>query len=248
VRLLLREIRKLSKTYPNGVEALKEFTLTIPQGMYGHLDPNSPDALQFYAHLLSSAGRHAEALDKIRRARELDPVNLRVNAVEGMLLLYAGKTDEAISRLQKTLELDPNHRLANVMAARAYTEKGMLAEAVAAARKARELSDVSSEPIAYGAYALVQAGKFTEARAALDEILVSSQTRYVPPYNFALIYNALGESGKALDYLEQGYEQKDVRMVFLKVETKWNNLRAEPRFIDLMRRMRFELSDQNRRG
>ena len=204
------------------------------------LDPNSPDALQFYAHLLSSTGRHAEALDKIRRARELDPVNLRVNAIEGMLLLHAGRTDEAIDRLQKTLELDPNHRLPNMMAARAYVEKGMYAEAVAATRKARELSDASSEPIAYGTYALTKAGRLAEARAALDEMLVSSKSRYVPPYHFALVYNALGETDKALEYLEQGYEQKDVRMVFLKVEPKWNNLRAEPRFIDLMKRMRFE--------
>jgi TolB-like protein/DNA-binding winged helix-turn-helix (wHTH) protein/tetratricopeptide (TPR) repeat protein len=205
------------------------------------LDPNSPDALQFYAHLLSSTGRHAEALDKIRRARELDPVNLRVNAIEGMLLLHAGRTDEAIDRLQKTLELDPNHRLVNMMAARAYTEKGIFAEAVAATRRARGLSSASSEPIAYGTYALAKAGRLAEARAALDEMMGSSKTRHVPPYNIALIYNALGERALALDYLELGYEQKDVRMVFLKVEPKWNNLRAEPRFVELMKRMRFEL-------
>ena len=127
-----------------------------------------------------------------------------------------------------------------MMVARAYIEKGMYAEAVAATRKARELSDASSEPIAYGTYALTKAGRLAEARAALDEMLVSSKSRYVPPYNFALVYNALGESDKALDDLEQGYEQKDVRMAFLKVEPKWNNLRAEPRFIDLMKRMRFK--------
>jgi len=204
------------------------------------LNPNSVDGLQFYALLLSSAGRHAEALAKIKRARELDPLNLRVNALEGMFLLHAGQTDEAIARLEKTLELDSNFRLANLFVARTYTEKGMFAEAVAATRKARELSAVSTEPIAYGAYPLAKSGKVTEARAALDEMLKLSTTRYVPPYNFALVYNALGESEKALDYLEKGFAEKDVRMVFLKVEPKWNNLRDEPRFMDLMRRMNFE--------
>jgi hypothetical protein len=85
-----------------------------------------------------------------------------------------------------------------------------------------------------------RAGKVTEARAVLDELLKLSTTRYVPPYNFALVYNALNEQEKALDCLEQGYAQKDVRMVFLKVEPKWNNLRSEARFIELMKRMRLE--------
>ncbi len=204
------------------------------------LDPNSADTLQFYAHLLSNTGRHAEALAKIKRARELEPLNLRINALEGLFFLHAGQTDEAIARLEKTLELDSNYRLANMFAARAYIEKGMYAEAVAATDKARELSVISSEPIAYGAFALARSGKLAEARAALDELLKMPKERYIPPYNLALIYNALGEGGKALDYLEKGFAEKDVRMVFLKVEPKWNNLRSEPRFSALMRRMNFE--------
>ena len=79
-----------------------------------------------------------------------------------------------------------------------------------------------------------------EARAALDEMMRFSKERWVPPYNFALVYNALGENDKALDYLEKGFAEKDVRMVWLKVEPKWNNLRNEPRFIELMRRMNFD--------
>jgi DNA-binding winged helix-turn-helix (wHTH) protein/TolB-like protein/Tfp pilus assembly protein PilF len=204
------------------------------------LDPNSADALQFYAHFLSNTGRHAEALPKIKRARELDPLNLRINALEGLFLLHAGQTDEAITKLRKTLELDPNSRLANMFAARAYSEKGMFAEAVTATRKARELSNVSSEPIAFGVYALAKSGKVTEARAALDELLKLSNNRYVPPYHIALAYNALGEREKALDYLEKGFADQDVRMVFLRVEPKWNNLHSEPRFIDLIKRMRLE--------
>ncbi len=74
----------------------------------------------------------------------------------------------------------------------------------------------------------------------LDELLKLSNERYVPPYNFAVVYNGLGESDKALDYLEKAFAEKNVLMVFLKVEPKWNNLRNEPRFIDLMRRMNFE--------
>ncbi|NOT48401.1 MAG: protein kinase, partial [Acidobacteria bacterium] len=203
------------------------------------LDPNSADSLQYYAVFLSNTGRHAEALAKIKRARELDPLSLRINAVEGMLLLHAGQTDEAIARLQKTLELDPNYRLANSFVARAYIEKGMFAEAATATHKAKELAPDSWEINSFGAYALAKSGKLTEARAELDAMLKVSKTRYASPYGIALVYNGLGETEKTLDYLEKAFAEKDVRMVFLKVEPKWNNLRSEPRFIALMRRMNF---------
>jgi tetratricopeptide (TPR) repeat protein len=99
---------------------------------------------------------------------------------------------------------------------------------------------VSTEPIAFGAYPLAQSGQLAEARAALDELLKSANERYVPPYNLALVYSALGDRAEALDYLEKGFAEKDVRMVFLKVEPRWHDLRAEPRFIELMRRMNFQ--------
>ncbi len=60
--------------------------------------------------------------------------------------------------------------------------------------------------------------------------------RFVPPYQIALIYNGLDERDKMLELLEKDYEQHDPKMIFLKVEPKWNNLRDDPRFQDLLRR------------
>ncbi|MBA4182723.1 MAG: hypothetical protein H0X49_01745 [Acidobacteria bacterium] len=74
----------------------------------------------------------------------------------------------------------------------------------------------------------------------LEELSKLSTGRYVLPYHIALIYNGLGETEETLAWLERGFEQRDAKMVFLKVEPKWNNLSSEPRFIDLMRRMNFE--------
>ncbi len=203
------------------------------------LNPNSADAHFAYARLLSNTGRHEEGLAEIKRARELDPLNLRINAVEGEFLIYAGQADEALARLQKTFELDPNYWFAHMFAASAYIEKGMFTEAVAEARKARELSGVGTQPMAFGAYALAKSGKRVEARAALEELLRLSTERYVPPYPIAMIYNGLGERDEAIAWLERGYEQREPRMSFLKVEPKWNNLRSDPRFQDLMRRVGF---------
>ncbi|MBA3515926.1 MAG: hypothetical protein H0T77_16310 [Pyrinomonadaceae bacterium] len=107
-----------------------------------------------------------------------------------------------------------------------------------AADKEYELS--GGNVIPFGTYALAKSGKRHEARAALKELLKFSATKYVPPYNIALIYNALEMHDDALRWLEKGYEQRDPKMTSLKVEPKWNNLRNEPRFIDLMKRMKLQ--------
>jgi len=203
------------------------------------LDPNSADAHWVYGHFLSNMGRHAEALGEIRRAIELDPTNLRNNALEGQFLLHAGRTDEAIARLQKTFELDANYWIAHQFASSAYSTKGMFAEALAEAHKAQEYSDASTTPTALAAYALARLGKRAEARAELEGLLKLSTERYVSPYYVAMVYNGLDERDKAIAWLERGYEQRHARMTFLKVEPKWNNLRDDPRFQDLLRRVGF---------
>lgn len=204
------------------------------------LNPNSSDAHFAYAHLLSEMGRHAEALFEIKRAEALDPLNLKADVAEGQFLIYAGQTDEALAKLQRTFEIDQNYWFAHLWASSAYIEKGMFTEAAAEAQKAREMSGVNSQTMAFGGYALAKSGKQVEAQAVLDELLKLSTERYVPPYNLALVYNGLGRRAETLDWLERGLKERDPRMVFLKAEPKWNNLRSEPRFVDLMRRMNFE--------
>ena len=202
------------------------------------LDPNSADTHLFYAHLLSNTGRHAEALAEAKRAREIDPLDLRVNALEGQFLLHAGRTDEALGRLQKTLELNPNYYLARLFASSAYIEKGMFAEAIAEARRASEVSGASNtHPMAFHGYALAKDGREAEARDLLKGMLKSSTERYVSAYNIALVYHGLGERGETLAWLERAYSQRDQKMVFLKVEPKWNDLRGDQRFQDLQRRV-----------
>jgi serine/threonine-protein kinase len=201
------------------------------------LNPNSADTHVSYAGLFSIMGRYAEGVAEIRRARELDPLNLRTNALEGQFLILAGQTDEGLARLQKTLELEPNFWLAHMFASSAYLRKGMYAEAIAEATRARDRSGGNAEAIATIGYALAMSGKREQARAVLTEVKKRATERHVPPYNFALIYNGLGERDEAFAWLERGLEQRDPKMIFLKVGPQWNNLRSDPRFADLLRRV-----------
>ncbi|MEO7659675.1 MAG: hypothetical protein ABIV48_08670, partial [Pyrinomonadaceae bacterium] len=70
-----------------------------------------------------------------------------------------------------------------------------------------------------------------------DELLKLSSERFVPPYHIAIVYHGLGETGQALTWLDKGYEQRDPKMVFLKVEPKWNDLRSDPRFKAMLKRL-----------
>ena len=136
--------------------------------------------------------------------------------------------------------MDPNYYFAHFFASSAYIEKGMFLEAIAEASKARGLSGpTNSHPLGFLGYALAKSGKQAEARAVLADLLKSSSERYVSPYNIALIYNGLGEPDEALKWLERGYQARDQRMVFLKVEPKWNNLRNDPTFQNLMQHVGF---------
>jgi len=202
------------------------------------LDPDSADAHLHYAHLLSNIGRHTEALAEARRARELDPLNLRINALEGQFLLHAGRTDEALTRLHQTLEMDSNYFLARLYASRAYIEKGLYSEAIREALRAREISgSPGTHAEASLGYALAKSGKEAEARSLLRGLLRSSAEHYVSPYNVALVYNGLGEHDEALAWLERAYAQRHQGIVFLKVESRLNNLRSDARFQDLLRRV-----------
>jgi len=200
-------------------------------------DPANSEFHGHYALVLSNTGRHAEALDEAKRSRELYPLDLAQNALEGQYLLHAGRVDEALVHLRKTSELEPNFWMPYWWTASAYIDKGMYAEAIVESDKEKRLTGSNVMP--FGAYALARSGKTAEARSVLQELLKFSPTRSVPSYGIALIYNALDEHDKSLEWLEKGFESRDPQMTFLKVEPKWNNLRNELRFIAIMQRMNF---------
>jgi Flp pilus assembly protein TadD len=125
-----------------------------------------------------------------------------------------------------------------MIAASAYIEKGMFAEAIAAARKELELTGDNVYPFA--AYALARSGKRDEARNELQRLLDLHRVKNVSAYNIALIYNSLDEKDNAFVWLEKAYANHDPKMTLLKVEPKWNNLRSEPKFLELIAKMKLD--------
>ncbi|HLL77202.1 MAG TPA: tetratricopeptide repeat protein [Pyrinomonadaceae bacterium] len=200
------------------------------------LSPNNADAHRAYAQLLSSSGRHEEAVAEGRHARELDPLTLVTNRLEAQFLFYAGRETEAIDRLQKTLELDPNFWTTHLGLAQIYIHQQRYDEALAALGKARELGG-NTLVTALTGYALAMSGRRAEAQTALNELKKLSTQKYVPSHNIAMIYSGLNEKDETFVWLEKAYEERGVHLSYLKVDPLWDKFRSDPRFQDLLRRV-----------
>jgi TolB-like protein/DNA-binding winged helix-turn-helix (wHTH) protein/Tfp pilus assembly protein PilF len=203
------------------------------------LSPNNADAHRGYAHLFSILGRGDEAIAEGKRARELDPLSLITNALEGQFLFYAGHLDEARARFQKTLEIDPGFWIARNGLARVDISEGRFEDANRELRKAITAAKNSTEPVTQLGYSLARSGKQSEARETLAMLWLRATQTYVPAYSFAMIHNGLGEKEEALKYLEQSLAEREVQITFVKIDKRWDGLRSDPRFQNLVQRIGF---------
>ncbi|MDQ2867305.1 MAG: tetratricopeptide repeat protein [Verrucomicrobiota bacterium] len=201
------------------------------------LNPNSAHAHFAYAHVLSDMGRHDEAIAEIKRARELDPVFLLYAALEGMMLHHAGRNDEALLELTKAIDLDSNFWITHLQLGKIYTQQRKYTEAIAEFVRARDLSHGNSEAIASIGYAAAMAGDRAKTEAVLNELKTSSSQRYVAPASIALVYNALGDRNEAVSWLNKACEERDVWVTLLKVDPRWDSLRADAGFAAVLKRI-----------
>jgi TolB-like protein/tRNA A-37 threonylcarbamoyl transferase component Bud32/Flp pilus assembly protein TadD len=203
------------------------------------LNPNYATAHHWYSDYLINMGRHDESIAEIKRARELDPLSLIINANVGGALKDARRYDEAIKELRKTLEMDPNFAVAHWYLGQAYEQKAYYEEALAEHRKALVLSGGSAYAVAALGYTYAAAGKRGEALKMLLQLKGLWKTRSVAPYEIARIYVGLGEKEEAFAWLQKAADVHDGPMNLLKIDPALDSLRSDPRFQDLLRRMKF---------
>jgi len=203
------------------------------------LNPNDAMARNWYGEYLQEMGRNEEAFAQIRQAMLLDPLSFISASNLGYAFYTARQYDRAIGAFQKALELEPDYFDAHVGLGWVYEEKKMYGEAIAELEKAANLGNRHELIVASLGKVLGDSGRKQEARKVLEELDERSKHRYISPCLIALVQIGLGEKDRAIASLERGYAARDQWMLYLKVDPHMDDLRSDPRFQDLLRRVGF---------
>lgn len=203
------------------------------------LSPGDPEIHHMYAHYLSAMGRFDDALAESQRLLELDPLSPASRNHLGWHYLYSHDFDRAIEQYKLVLAVDPNFAEAHRQLGEVYAEKGKFDEAVAEMIRRFELIGRTDEvPELRKAYSTLGWNGFWKKR--LEFTLERSKHSYMSPSSTAWIYAELNDKSRALEWLERSYREHDHDLVYLKVDHTWDGLRSEPRFRDLLKRMKLE--------
>lgn len=201
------------------------------------LNPGYAWAHNNYAQFLLAMGRFAEAQMGMDRARELDPLSAYIQVGTVMPAFFARKYDQAEEQLRRIVALNPDFPNAYLNLGLVYAQKGMYEEAITTLRKARSLEDRWFMLASLG-YAYAKAGQQEEANKALAELQERAKREHLTGYGLAMIYAGLGEKDQAFAALERAYQMRDTLLYNLKVDPYFDGLHSDPRFIDLLRRMK----------
>jgi TolB-like protein/Tfp pilus assembly protein PilF len=201
------------------------------------LDPNYATAHHWYGFGPPLClGEFDRAIAEGKRAQELDPLSLIINADLGYTFMLARRYDEAIAQLRKTLEIDSRFYAAHEDLGEALQLKGQLREALAEYKKAAELDD---DPFVLGlvAQAYAKLGERDKAVRLLAQLQQLAAHRYVSAYSFALVYLGLGHKDEELRWLQKSYQDRAGEIPLIKVDPFLDPLRGDPRFEALVQKV-----------
>lgn len=213
----------------NWQQADQEFTQAL------QLNPGYATGHHWYAWHLALIGKNNEAIGEMKKALDLDPLSLIINADLAELLLIEHFPDESIHQSRKTIEMDPNFAMAHHQLGQGYLAKGLYPQASKEFQEAIRLSNGSPSSIANLIRAYVGMGKTNEAMTLLNEL--KKRFSLGRPYSseLAVAYSALGDKDDAMAWLEKGYEERFNPGVLLR--PGFDPLRSDPRFEALVRRI-----------
>jgi TolB-like protein/DNA-binding winged helix-turn-helix (wHTH) protein/Flp pilus assembly protein TadD len=199
------------------------------------LNPGYATGHHWYAWHLSLLGRLRDAIAEMKKAENLDPLSLIINADLAELLGIAHLYDESIQQSRKTIEMNPDFGLAHNHLAQAYLQKHMSEQAIAELQKAVQLSGSSPTITANLARAYAGSGRRNEAVQLLNDLKRRSNLGYSYAPEIAVVYAALGDGDQAMVWLEKGFEERFNPGVLLR--PGFDPLRSDPRFRAIVQRV-----------
>jgi len=201
------------------------------------LKPGYARAHEWYGLFLSLTGRFDEALVEMRRAHELDPLSPSVGTGIGRILHFSRRFDEAVAQFQKIIALDPDYAEAHFGLGMTLTAMGRYEVADKELNNAKRLSGDRPAVIMMIGVNNALWGKREEALTIIRWLDVLSKKGEITPYYSGLVYACLGDLDTAMIHLEQAYQQREGLLVYGNVEPLVFQLRSDPRFQVIMRKM-----------
>lgn len=199
------------------------------------LNPGYATAHHWYAWHLSLMGRYPEAIAEMKKAQNLDPLSLIIQADLAELLVIAHEYDQSIEESRKAIEMDPNFAMAHNQLGQAYLQKHMNEPAVAQLRTAVQLSGESPTCMANLARAYTASDDKSDAMNLLSDLKKRSNASYSHGSEIATVYAALGDKDQAMIWLSKAYEERFNPGVLLR--PGFDPLRSDPRFQDIVKRV-----------
>ena len=185
-------------------------------------------------HVLSQRGQHAEAKAVLRRARELDPLQPMHHVISAQVAFQARDYAAAAEHARHAIGLGPTFWIAHAQQAQALEQLGQREPALEALSNASRFSGNHVILLGLRGYILAKLHRIDEALETIHTLTTVSETRYVPPTAIAQVYAGLNDRDKVFEWLHRAYEVRDVNLIFLPVDPRWDPYRAESRFTSLL--------------
>lgn len=200
------------------------------------LNPNYATAHHWYGIFLASQRRFPEAQFEFELARKFDPLSLIITTNAGWADYFARNYDQAIRRYSSVLDLSPDMRPALVKIVWAYEQKGMYAEATGA--RQRRWSGAGLDGFVNS---LKPAYEQSGYKAVLERcIAFELQHRYLTKYELAMMYMGLGDRDRTIATLNEAYQLHSAWLVYLQADPAFDSLRSDPRFVNLLHKVRLQ--------
>jgi TolB-like protein/Tfp pilus assembly protein PilF len=200
-------------------------------------DTTYPTARQWYGNFLWSRGRLAEALDQMQRAHRLDPLSRVIGSELGQTYYLLRRNDEALRHIQETLALDPNYPKGLYLTGLVHIQQRRYAEAIDEIRRSIELGGFQEDIGGALGYAYGASGDRAAAKNYIAQLEAGLAKGSVGPYALALAYTGLGETTRALMYLNRAIDVHDAFLPEDFFDPLLDGLRRDPRFKRVEARM-----------
>jgi serine/threonine protein kinase/Tfp pilus assembly protein PilF len=203
------------------------------------LNPNLSNAHHWYGLFLSWEARHPDAIAHLRRAIELDPLNLQYQCNLGQVLHNAGQSDAAVEQLKKALDMDPNFNYAHAELRQIYRDTGKYDLAMEEWKKSAALNNDPEEMAIAADSAKVYAKSGIKAAVAREIEMRKElgKRRYQDPAEIAYLYASIGDKEQAFAWLDKARVEKSSGVEPVKIVKALDQWHNDPRYIDLLKQL-----------